>query len=160
MNDNHRIDALMQELGPLLQPEEIVAHEEECAWLIAMDEEIGIEVVHDDEQRRLVFHLHLSPVPEERQLEIYRMMLVYNYLWTETGGLRMALDSSGGATLLYEHPVLELDATSLKDVISNFAEQGRIWQAVIDREPESSVSGESPGGSPPPEIPPFGGIRA
>jgi len=159
MTDNTQIDALLKELGPLLQPEEILGQDEESRWLIAIDEETGIEVVHDAEQGRLVFHLHLGPVPEERELEIYRMMLVYSYLWMDTGGLRMSLDNEGGATLLYEHPVLDLDPTLLQTLLTNFADQGRIWRDLINHQPQAGVSGEEPGGSPPPEMPPSGGLR-
>ena len=92
MSSEERLQALVQEVGPLLDPEGIAWFEDEASWAIVIDEHTQIDLIHDPDHDRLVCNCDLGPIPTERQPRVHEMLLRLNYLWQDTGGLRGALD--------------------------------------------------------------------
>ena len=132
MTELEKIAQLLAEVGPLL--EEIAAIEQisEQTWIIGIDEVTAIEVHFEPAENRLGFSMMLAPVEPEKQLELYKSMLMYNSLKQDTGGFHMCLDGDEG----YVHLLLDiyhsdLSAQELAAVLETILDTGGNWRAVI-----------------------------
>lgn len=84
------------------------------------------------DQHKLVLSITLSVPPSEQRLAVYEVMLAYNPLWEETGGVKMALAGSHGPIVqLFELSTTDLDLEALDTVLVNFVDKARMWRAAI-----------------------------
>jgi hypothetical protein len=61
-------------------------------------------------------------------------MLRHNYLWDQTGGVRLALDAAGGNVVqIVDLPTDGLDVSVLGRAVGVFAEAARAWREIIRR---------------------------
>jgi hypothetical protein len=130
MPHSEHLNVLFDEIGPLLDASGIVQAGDDT-WLVVLDDARQTEVVLDLDQAqgKLTLSMDVAQVQSERRLQTYETLLMVNYLWAETGGVRFALDGPGGQLVqLFDLFVEALDAPRLMDVIVNFAASGNQWQ--------------------------------
>lgn len=149
-----QIRAMMDELGPATRMVEEVRQYEDNGWAVVCGENTIIELQFDGGPGKLVFSTDLGKPEENQRLAVYEMLLTYNFLWEDTGGVKMALDRPGGHVVqLYDLDAAELDLGTLQTVLDNFTEKARFWAEVIttgsgrDREAGStpdSLAGAGP----------------
>lgn len=127
-----KIDLLMNELGPVLDPLAIRSHPDHQGWSLLLDEETLLLVDLDDEARKLVLSHDVGEPPDGDRFALYELMLVHNHQWDRTGGRRMAVDLPGGSVvMLQDIAIQDLDVPTLCGLITSFAEAARVWRRVV-----------------------------
>jgi len=108
-----------------------VQHGEKTGAVQLEDESIVL-VEWGGEPERLVLSIDLGEPPEERRLEVYQLLLCYNLLWRESGGLKTALGGpDGGAMLLYEWSGEQATLMEMQTVLANFNHVAGMWRSYI-----------------------------
>lgn len=134
MHDNAAVDCLVREAAALAGPAPVSAYDDRAAWLVDLDGESLFDLEYDAVQGRMVIAGGICDVPEAARPAVYQALLQYNYIWTETGGLRMALDGMPGqAVLMHELAVQGLGPQRLCEVLGNMARVQRAWRTLLGR---------------------------
>ena len=147
MSELEHLQTLISEIGPLIDGIEAIDQEGEDYWLFSFGEDTVLQIQHDEEARKLVIFADLGVPSEEHQLPIYEAILSFNYLWSETGGVRMAIAGPGGAvSQVLDLFTLDLDGSTLGTVIENFLDKAMYWREFIAnyRVPSDADSDELP----------------
>ncbi len=148
MSSRQTVQALIAETAPLLELASVTAYDDRDAWLLAFDDETMLDIEHDAVEDRLVIAGGIWVVADAARLAVYEMLLQYNYLWTETGGLRMALDGlPGQVVLMFELPVSGIGASRLSRVLDKMAGIQRTWRQALQQFEQADLSdAHGPGG--------------
>lgn len=119
MNDLD-LSKLMQEIGPLIQAEEVREfsnHE----WGIALPGEFIIFLEADETNQKLFFVSELGKIESKNPTEVYRWMLGIASIWHETGGTRLALHPTEETVeFIYDTTLPGLTLEKLKNQLLNF----------------------------------------
>ena len=139
--------SLLGEAARILNLPPVVAYQNRAAWLVTFDDETMLDVEQDASGERVMFTGGIRDVTDLRRPDIYEMFLQYNYLWTETGGVRLALDGiPGQAVLMLEKPLHGLMVADVCRLLEKLAVMQRAWreilQAVAKPEDESGADVE------------------
>jgi hypothetical protein len=128
MKDLEKITLVMAEVGPLDEEIYEVLRLKEDFWAVRFAE-VDVEVEFEAASGRLVLSAEIGAAPAERQAEIYETLLMYNLLWRETGGVRMALSEPDGGVIQSVDLLLSIvDANLLAIVLHNLNERTTMWR--------------------------------
>lgn len=129
-----QVEALMSQLGAVLDPLGITAFPSSKTWGIALDEQTSVLVDFDDTLGKLVLSCEVGkPAPGDR-IKLYELMLRHNFHWDRTGGVRLALDGDDGNVVqIVDLAADGLDVTRLNRVVQGFADAARAWREMIKR---------------------------
>jgi Tir chaperone protein (CesT) family len=132
MDDRDFIRSIMQEVGPrddgILQ----VLQTSDNFWVVRF-EEVDVELELDPEMRRLTLSAEIGVVTEEKRAKLYETLLLYNLLWRETGGLRMALAEPGGSVIqCVDMHCSALTTELLAIVLHNLDERTLLWREFFE----------------------------
>jgi hypothetical protein len=142
-----RVQSLMQEVGPLADLHAVGAFEGHDVWTLVVDEETAIDADLDPARGCLVLSAELGAPPASDRARWLELLLQYNYQWAETGGVRMAVATSGGPfVLLVDHPVADLAAGDLAQRVRHFVGLLQAWRDILTRAP-TGVRGADEGDS-------------
>ncbi len=84
------------------------------------------------EVESIVFHADLGEVLPARELEIYRLLLEANVLWSATAFATLGVNSATrGVVLCYRCEAEALTGESLAAVLSAFIETATTWRAIV-----------------------------
>jgi hypothetical protein len=128
------VQTLMEELGPASADIAIagVFQTGEADWGVAFDDEVVIALELDDESGRLYLTSDLGAPEDGRRAEICEVLLTYNGLIRQTGGVTAALtEPEGGLRLLLRLDAGSLTLEVLQTVLANFAEKTRVWRDYV-----------------------------
>lgn len=126
------IGELMSELGPLLEPEQIVSGDNGRLYRIALNAEMFVDVTADASRECLVFEGSLGTPPPAAASSIHRLLMQTTHLWERTGGIRFGLrGAEGQVSMLWDCPLGTLDVPALASALGQFAERMLIWQQVV-----------------------------
>jgi hypothetical protein len=126
------IQQLMQELGPQTSTVDAVVQHGEKTWAVQLDDDSIVLMEWGGEPERLVLSTDLGVPLEERRLDAYQLLLCYNLLWRESGGLKTALGGpEGSAMLLYEWSGEQATLMEMQTVLHNFSRVGAMWRSYI-----------------------------
>lgn len=148
---------VMNEIGPLLEFEEVVEYPEQSLWTMTVDEETVVLAEHHEEAGQLMLSVDVAEMPNERRAELLDDLLRYNGRWDETGGVCMSLDAEGrivrqSAVL----PINGLDSRMLHIALESFLSTMNIWRKQIlhqeDGATDSPAAAPPYQGNPPPEF--------
>lgn len=132
MSPLEQIQLLIEELGPATDEVMEVQQEGESAWTVFFDEETGIGLDFIEDQNKLVFSMDLGILPEERKASSYEFILIYNFNWVQSGGIKMGLDASeGNIVMMFELNASSLDLQMLQNILLSFIEKGKSWRELI-----------------------------
>ncbi len=132
MTSKEIVHHLVAETAGMLQAGRVKACEERDAWLLALDGETMLDIEFDSVEDRLIITGDVCEVAEPARPLVYEMLLQYNYLWTETGGVRMALGGGpGNVVMMFELPAVGLQPSRLCHALNNMAHSQRAWQHVL-----------------------------
>lgn len=141
MTDTAAVARLVAEIGPL--DDEVLAAFEVAPgeWAVRYS---GIEVAleHDAAGGRLMMTATIGAPRPESALRLYELLLSYNLLWRDTGGIRMALLGAGGeAVQMADLTLAGLTAADLAGTLSGFARRAGAWRLVLaSEEPAAALS--------------------
>lgn len=129
------LHSLMLSLGPVTAGVEAVVEHSPGHWaiLLADDREVTAEL--DEEAGAIAFMLPVAAPAVSERLRVYEAALLYNSLWRETAGTRLAMAGENGIiTVGLELPVAALDLAALQDVLALLADRAETWHEVIGDE--------------------------
>ncbi|MCO7222958.1 type III secretion system chaperone [Pleionea sp. CnH1-48] len=130
MNRVEQIDLILTELGPAIDASYIVKHDE-SNWSIVSSDNLIIDIFYAPEQHKLTLQCDLDKALPQSP-ELYKMLLTYNCLWQETGGLRVALNSDNSLVQIFDLFIEELSLPDLITITQNFLERANVWKEVIE----------------------------
>jgi len=130
MVETAKIQQLMEELGPASDDVAGVAQSAENFWAVDYDEAGVVTLELDAEGGKLLLSTDLGQPDDERRLEVYTACLTFNYLWSETGGVAMAL-ADGELIQMYALDATDLSLSKLRTVLGNFLDKARVFKAFI-----------------------------
>lgn len=141
MTGPSRVQALMREIGPLLELEQVSVFDGGREWALVVDAATVVHADYVEADDRLMLSIELGRPPEASRHRIYELLLLYNHGWAETGGVRMALESQGGTVVqLFETGAADLDLVGLRNVVAGFVELARHWRDGITRGVETAAA--------------------
>lgn len=153
MSSAETAERLLEELGPILDPEAILKLAEPGLWSVVVRDDIQIDVSFEEADETFLFKAPLGGVPQDRAKGVYEMLLRFSFLVRETGGLHAALDGDGEAVLIYRHPASDLEVSRLALLLNNLADSVAAWSDAI------AGAGQDDHDRSPPAIDPAAGIR-
>jgi len=128
---NHVHD-LVQEIGSSSELAEVYADESNLAWSFVFPDGLVLAMDLDEEEGRITFSAEVDEARADRSAQTLELLLRYNYLWHETGGVRMALDGEGGQVLMiYDFSAAELDLPKFVSVLESLADKARAWKQAL-----------------------------
>lgn len=132
MSDLESIGALMRALGPVTVGIEAVVERGPGQWAILLADGGELTAELDLEFEALTLMLAVAaPAPAER-LRVYEAALLYNSLWRETAGTRLAMAGESGAiTIGLQLPAASLDLAAVQDALTLLAARAETWREVI-----------------------------
>jgi Tir chaperone protein (CesT) family len=93
----------------------------------------------------IVLYSELGEVPAERELEVYRVLLEANVMWSGTGDATLAVNSATKRALLcYRIALKDLDGPGFNAVVSAFVELARGWRDFIAAAVEEISAAQAP----------------
>ena len=126
------VEQIVQETVATLELKSVAAYEGCSAWELLFDDETRLNIEYDRVATRVVFMGTIGAVAEPARLRVYEFLLQYNYLWSETGGVRMALDGAPGhVAMIFELPTSDLGVHKLRDTVTSLVENLRWWREII-----------------------------
>lgn len=132
--------ALSDDLG-LELPAEIVSPAEftldDVPVILSSEIRSGLE--------EIVLHALLGTVPEAREVEVYRVLLEANVMWSGTGDATLGVNSATrGVVLCYRNPADRLTGASLGALIEAFVAVAANWRNFIEAAHEAATLIEAP----------------
>ena len=157
MSNLNHLHQLMQELGPVLEPES-VSQSSDTDWGIVYDEHTIIELEYEPQGNQLALSCELGRPNADQELATLRHCLLYNYLWQDTSGVVLARSPEGSLIQLYRIPIADLDLQLLCTIIRNFADKAATWRDIITA--GGLGPDDDPGNAAPEDFHPHTAIRA
>ena len=105
------------------------ANEETCAVFL-LDERCVL-VEWQSAPPGLVLSASLGAVPETRQQAAYATLLSFNWLWRETGGIRMCLGGVEGEVFMVREHRFEATPWNLRSVLMEFIDLLPVWVRYV-----------------------------
>lgn len=149
MSTADQIQSLMAEVGPLLPAiMEIHKAEDESSWAIQWEDETVVVIDWVEEFRYLSFQTEIGVWPSEGQIEFAKIVLQFNGLWNETGGVCLGLFEDM-VVMNYSLPIEGLEISAFCDVLTGFVTKKQVWCDVLANAPASSIGLENHGNANP-----------
>ena len=128
------LNRVLAEVGPLDDAILEVVGTDPDTWLVRF-ETVDVELEYDGPGGRLVFTVAIGTPSEANRLRIYEALLLYNVIWRDTGGLRMALSGPGaGALQIADLADADIDPRRIVLVAVNMAERALLWRGMMTAE--------------------------
>lgn len=141
MSNAELVSDLMVEVGPILELRGIVEINGEAQWVLDVDGELAVVAEYFEADDRLFFTADAGVPDPSARLVCYELLLAYNAMWRQTGGVRMAVNGEDGAVLqIADIAVDGLDAAKLATVLRNFIGKLGEWIDIIEMDPEQSAA--------------------
>jgi hypothetical protein len=141
--DLERAQILMSELASGMPEEGTVSQVDESLWTVRFEDSSALLVQWANTPARLVLSATLGRAQAEQQPALYEILLSYNLLWQETGGVRIGMDGpQGELTMIYDFFADLLSPSTLRTVVLNLANLARVWRAYVsgnDARPEFGI---------------------
>ena len=126
------VSELMGQVGSLMDLMSVAEAEDGAAWILAVDETLALLAEYDADGRKLILSAETAVVPEERRVEVYEMLLLFNAQWRDTGGIRMVLEAPGEPVVQMADLAADgLDLVGLQTVLENFIAKALAWQKLV-----------------------------
>ena len=119
---------LMAELGPVLEPLEIISNEEDGEWKLVMDQNTTVFVDLDEERGKTTVSVEVARIGDDVRSKVYRDLLISSGRCQSNSGLRFGLDGlSGNVMAIVGFPV-QPDAETLQATLSDFVARVSEWR--------------------------------
>ena len=104
----------------------------DARWVLTVDEDPVLEISYYDVHEKLTLATTIGQPSEENQAEVHAMLLAFNALSDETGGIVMATATPGGRVIqkldvfVPNHGVSELSC-----VVENLLQNTCVWRDIV-----------------------------
>lgn len=130
MSNRDRVSALFEAIGPLDPQIAGVVGAGPDRWVVGY-EDASVVAEYDAERDCIVLSGDLGIPPEERKHDVHELLLRYNLLRRDTGGLAAALDADGEAQLLADVTADGIDERGLAAMLGNLCAKVRVWRGIV-----------------------------
>lgn len=118
--DHDAVGKMLTDVAPLVDAARLTLLDD-GGWLMALAEDIQIDIELDSEVGRLVLSCDVCPLPDQAREKALQFLLEYNYVWPLHGGIRTAVDKGRDwVAVLLDIPVSYLTVQRLDNAIANF----------------------------------------
>jgi hypothetical protein len=133
MQPSERAHRLLEESLLVSSMEPALAYEEGgAAWHLPIEGLPGLDAEFDEAAHRFVLSGKVGEIPESARHSLHEMMLHYNFMWSETGGVRIALDgSTNQAVVMLEIAIAELDASRMSALLIDLVNIQQAWIEIL-----------------------------
>ncbi len=127
-----KIQKLMEELGPAHSDIDAIVQTEEPSWALQFSDETVVIIEPSEEPSRMILSTELGSATDSMELPIYETLLCYNFMWRETGGVKIGLAGPKGELIMSSELCLEdLILINLQEAIDNFVSIARSWRTYV-----------------------------
>ena len=140
MSNRERISALFEAVGPVDPQIAGVVAAGPDSWVVGY-EDASVVAEYDAGRDCLVLSGDIGIPPEGREHDVHELLLRYNALRPDTGGVAAALDVDGEARLLADLPAGGLDERGLAATLGNLCAKVRVWRGIVMTGPEPEEAG-------------------
>jgi hypothetical protein len=132
MSSWQAVHDLIAQVGPVLDLQQVTEFAEDQAWCLVFDTSTRVDVDYDEHGDRLVLTANVATVEAHAQAKSFEALLRYNYLWTQHGGVRAALDGApGNVVVMIETPASGLEISKLCSIVQGFRATVDGWRGVL-----------------------------
>jgi hypothetical protein len=148
MKSPDQIQLLMEELGPSTEAVNEVRRDGDTAWFVGLEEEMAVGLDFVEAQGKLVLSVSLgAPAPDSKS-DCHEFVLVFNFNWVQSGGLKIGLEApEGDYVLMFELNAAHLDLPTLQQTLLNLAQNARAWRQLIAAGVGAKAASQHLGGS-------------
>ncbi|MBT2321764.1 type III secretion system chaperone [Variovorax paradoxus] len=142
----HTLEAtrqLIMEMAPNAIEIEEIQESGGGTWGFGFSDESVMTAEWAEMPDRLVLTFFLGEPPEEYRLAACELLLSFNQMSAETGGVRGGMASDGNFALIYDVPAAPLTEVEFREIVMNLAALGRKWGQTIRGELDESTSDAS-----------------
>jgi hypothetical protein len=136
LDDQEKTFGLFAELGPLATPDAIAVSGYALTWVVLLPDSGAVTARLQEASRCLAFTVDVGPLPAEVPEAVRRGLLLgllrLGYHWRESGTIAAALDGDGEVSLVYRHPVAELDMQRLTGIVDKLGRVRALAAQVLD----------------------------
>ncbi|RJG42096.1 type III secretion system chaperone [Motilimonas pumila] len=126
---------LMLEIGPAMDFDEVTEVKDKNFWMMTFNSYFYIEADLDSALGSLSFTMDIGQPETRRRAELLESMMVYNSLWKQTGGVRLALEEANGHfVLIVERNLMQLDIIELQNLLTNYIKACMYWKQIVEGE--------------------------
>ncbi len=131
MSDLQHINQLFTDLGPILEPDNILKHGE-YRWQVSLPDLVIL--LEYNPQTSLLTQFAELPQPNQNDLvNIYENMLVFNAQFAQSKGLRLALTHpNGNALLIQDLATSNLDVSTLSASLLSLLDNHITWAKALE----------------------------
>ena len=144
----HNIKTIMGQIGPLLDLEQVVAFEEENNWILFFTPQLSVDIEYAENLHSVVITADLMSIDHTTEKKIYELLLEYNFLCIQTGGIRVAIDRARSQLVFMLTLKADMDLAHFCSVIGSFKELLMKWRSFLDKVVTSSQKVLEPSGLP------------
>lgn len=104
---------------------------------------VDVAISHEvrGEEHAIVLYSELGQVPEAREIEVYRILLEANVMWSGTGDGTIGVNSATRQALIcYRLPTTDLDGPGFVSVVSAFLQLARAWREFMVASEEEATA--------------------
>lgn len=126
----NKINLLLSELGSSLELNRITNHDDQI-WALVFDDDQEMDIQYLESQETLLISSAVTVGKRENEQELFKLLLEYNFLYKDTGGVQFALNSGNGDIVLQVGTQLNVDISQLANLILQLKELTISWSEFI-----------------------------
>lgn len=126
----NKINLLLSELGPSLELNRIINHEDEF-WTLVFDDEQEMDIQYLDGQEELLISSAMVIEEYDNEQKLFKLLLEYNFLYKDTGGVQFALNPDNSDVVLQVSTHLNVDISHLANLVQQLKELAISWSHFI-----------------------------
>ena len=135
----NKINLLLSELGPLLELNRIINHEDEF-WTLIFDDEQEMDIQYLDGQEELLISSAMVIEERDNEQKLFKLLLEYNFLYKDTGGVQFAFNPGNSDVVLQVSTHLNVDISHLANLLLQLKELTISWSHFILEKKEAPAA--------------------
>lgn len=129
MNNTEYVEQLLNDLEQET-PEMAYQQMADNQWLLAWSDHTIVHIEFDPEESRVTLSTGIGQPDPEQDAAIHKSLLMYNTLWSETGGVTLGL-MDDEVVQLYSACTCQLTSNSFGSIVRNFVAKALIWRIWV-----------------------------
>ncbi|MCS0309522.1 type III secretion system chaperone [Vibrio diabolicus] len=128
--DTGKINMLLSELGEVLNLERVTAYDDQM-WSLHFAENNSVDVLLVEEKGELLISKSLHIEQEDITLDKLQVLLEYNFLYRETGGVQFCVNPTTKDVVLQVAIAAESELTNIANLMIQLNELVETWAQLF-----------------------------
>lgn len=138
------IDQLLSEIGSFVDEIILITQYSSTFWRIVFEGNKFIDAKLDDETGRLTISSRVATVPDELSKDLFKMALLYNFIWSKTGGTTLSLSPSEDVVMSVHLQEDDLEISRFCSILKSLLIKSNGWQEILDATKNAPSEAEIP----------------